>query len=150
MSNGQGDAMTYFVGSWQLSIWSDSDTIREPDAKGKWEVSDGRVGAFALVGRVLSLDENKALTREFITYDPLTKQYDRTIAGRDSTLYRFVTDGFTGDSLIWVGKALRQTGETPMKEVIHRVGPMVFGAVFYVKDGAAWILVTWERLTRLE
>ena len=96
------------------------------------------------------MDENEALTRELMTCDPITKQYDRTIAGSDSAVYRFATEGWSGDSLIWIGKALRNSGETPMKEIIHKIDLAEFEAVFYVKDGPAWTPVSWERLKRMD
>jgi hypothetical protein len=138
--------MRYFVGTWDFSMWSTTNTSDTPDLVATWILEDGLDSALALAGHVVI--DGSMFTRELIAYDASTGLYTRTIAASTGSYFLFTSTGWNGDRLIWSGTQHMASGSVDLKEEITRLGADAFTALFYGKDGDGWQLMQTERLRR--
>lgn len=152
MGSAQSD-MRFFVGTWDFRIWGTADNSGPPALTGTWHLENGLDSALALVGRVVLKDGPGVLggefTRELIAFDAHARNYTRTIATNTGANYRFTSEGWRGDTIMWLGEQHTAGGIADLREVITRTGPDSFTAIFYRKDGEGWVLQTREELRRI-
>lgn len=151
MGSAQSD-MRFFVGTWEFRIWGSADITGPPALNGTWHLENGLDSALALVGQVVLKDGPGVLggefTRELIAFDAHARNYTRTIVTNTGASYRFTSEGWKGDAIIWLGDQRTAAGIVELREEITRTGPDSFSAIFYRKDGDGWVLQSNERLVR--
>ncbi|MBK9176025.1 MAG: hypothetical protein IPM46_06720 [Flavobacteriales bacterium] len=144
--------MRFFVGTWDFRIWVPGNTTEQADLTGTWYLESGLDSALALAGRVVLNDGPNAVggdfTRELIAFDVHTKSFTRTNVTNTGGYYFFTSTGWEGDRITWTGSQHSATGTIELREEIERTGPDSFDAVFYRKEGEAWVVQTREKLQR--
>jgi len=151
-ASAQHGDMRYFTGTWDFKIWGTSDVSGPPALTGAWMLESGLDSALALVGRVVLDDGPNAVggdfTRELIAFDAHTKAFTRTIVTNAGGYYFFTSTGWEGDRITWTGSQHSAAGTIELREEIECTGPDSFNAVFYRKEGEAWLVQTREKLQR--
>lgn len=144
--------LDFFIGTWDFSIWGNEQMDRDPDLQGTWVLARGLDSAVALTGAVRLNDgpgvQGGDFTRELIAYDAWTKRYTRTIATNTGATYLLATEGWSNDTLVWIGEQHTANGVVALRERIVRTGPASFQAVFHRQENGNWILQSMERLVR--
>lgn len=132
------DDIIYFVGIWKVSIKGDTDTVY------KWTVTTDKNGAW-LEG---SMEKNgEKISTDFWRQNG--KVIERFAFTTDGSLFRVVSTGWKGGTLIFTGIASGKAGDFRIRETITREGESKFHAVWEKQgEDGKWTVFSDESCTK--
>jgi hypothetical protein len=147
-SFGQNKGLDFFKGKWNFKIWFSTNKSEKPDLSAIWILEKSLDSTECFTGHVEI--NGTVFTREIIAFNPVPKEYARTIIANNGAYIILKTKGWNNDKLTWEGTQSLQGQETKLKEEILKLSANKFKATFYNFRNNTWEQTQTEYLSRIE